>query len=134
MWYKQWPFKQSYVVTVYFKVIQYGCETFQHCKIIQLKTFNLELNVSLISNKAPNLYSVICAEMNAASVKNKNYCKRKGVVISSCLLLELLLFIVKRFYILLYNPICILHNPVCSLLCLRYWESINIDSKLIKVK
>ena len=35
------------------------------------KTFNLELNVSLISNKAPNLHSVICSEMNIASITNK---------------------------------------------------------------
>ena len=33
--------------------------------------FNLELNVSLISNKAPNLHSVICFEMNTALITNK---------------------------------------------------------------
>ena len=35
------------------------------------KTFNLELNVSLIFNKAPNLHSVTYSEVNAASVTNK---------------------------------------------------------------
>ena len=34
-------------------------------------TFNLELNVSLISNKAPNLRSVICSEIKTASITNK---------------------------------------------------------------
>ena len=43
----------------------------QHSKIIQLKTFNLELNLSLISNKAPNFHCVIRSEMNTASIKNK---------------------------------------------------------------
>ena len=38
---------------------------------MQLKIFNLELNVSLISNKAPNLHSVICSEINTGSVANK---------------------------------------------------------------
>ena len=36
-----------------------------------VKTFNLELNLSLISNKALNLYSRICPEINATSIKNK---------------------------------------------------------------
>ena len=33
--------------------------------------FNLGLNLSLTSNKAPNLRSVICSERNAASITNK---------------------------------------------------------------
>ena len=50
---------------------------------------------------------------------NKGYCKRKGVVISSCFLSKLLRFIVKRFYNFLYNL-------RCGLLCLLgYWKSIN---------
>ena len=36
----------------------------QHYKIISLKKVNLELNLSLISNKAPDLSSVISFEMN----------------------------------------------------------------------
>ena len=39
--------------------------TLQNYKI---KTFNLELNISL---KAPNLHCVICSEMNTASITNK---------------------------------------------------------------
>ena len=34
-------------------------------------SLNLELNVALISNKAPNLHSVICSETNTASITNK---------------------------------------------------------------
>ena len=44
-----------------------------------LKTFNLKLNVSLISNKAPNLYSVICSEINTASNTNKRLLKKEKV-------------------------------------------------------
>ena len=40
----------------------------------------LELNVLLISSKAPNLHSVIYSEMNTASITSK------GVVVSSCFL------------------------------------------------
>ena len=48
--------------------------------------------------------------------------KWKTVVVGSCFLWKLLLFIVKRFYNLLYNPIS-------GLLCLlSYWESINSHS------
>ena len=36
----------------------------QHHKIISLKKVNLELNLSLISSKAPDLSSVISFEMN----------------------------------------------------------------------
>ena len=42
----------------------------QHWKIIPLKTFNLRLNLSLVSNKAPKLHSVICFEINTASITN----------------------------------------------------------------
>ena len=73
---KVWPLKESYLVTTFFKVIQCSYETFQ--------------------NVAPNLHSVICSEINTASI-TKGYCKRKGVVISSCFLWKLLIFIVKRF-------------------------------------
>ena len=44
------PFKQS-LATMFFKVIQYGYETIQ--------------------NAAPILHSVICSEINTASIKNK---------------------------------------------------------------
>ena len=49
--YKLWPFKQSYLATMIPKVLQYGYETFQ--------------------NVAPVLHSVICSEMNTASITNK---------------------------------------------------------------
>ena len=35
------------------------------------KTFTLELHLSLICNEAPNMHSVICSEMNNASVVDK---------------------------------------------------------------
>ena len=67
-------FKQNYLATV-FKVIQYGFEIFQtvlslSCKLIQLKTLNLVINLSLITNKATNLFSAICSEINAVSNTN----------------------------------------------------------------
>ena len=46
-----------------FKFIQYGREMSQ--TVIQLKTFNLVINLSLISNKDSNLFSAICSEINA---------------------------------------------------------------------
>ena len=33
-----------------------------NCKITQLKTLNLLINLSLICNKAPHLFSAICSE------------------------------------------------------------------------
>ena len=82
-----------------FKVIQYGYETSQ--------------------NVAPILHSVICSEMDTAWITSK----RQGLVKSSYFLWKLLLFIVNRFYYLLYNSICIL----------SYWESI-VTHKFIMVK
>ena len=52
-------------------------KTFKHCQIVLLKTFNLELNVSLFSNKTPNLHFVICPEMNTASVTNKRLLQKE---------------------------------------------------------
>ena len=43
---------------------------YRNCKIISLKTFNLLLKWSLISNKALNLHCVICSEVNTVSVTN----------------------------------------------------------------
>ena len=64
--------KQNYQATAFFTIIQYGYETFQNVKPALLnhiaKTPNLELNLLLISNKDPNLHSVICSEMSNASV------------------------------------------------------------------
>ena len=51
LWYKLRPFKQSYLATMFFKVTQYGYETFH--------------------NVAPSLRSVICSEMNTALITNK---------------------------------------------------------------
>ena len=38
-----------------------------NCKIIELKTLNLVIHLSLISNKASNLFSATCSEINAVS-------------------------------------------------------------------
>ena len=58
---------------------------------------------------------------SSASV-TKDDCKRKGLVISSCFLRKLLLYIATGFYSLLFNPIC-------GLLCLlSHWESVNNHS------
>ena len=71
------------------------------------KNIYRELNVPLTFNKAPNLHSVTCSEMNnALQLQTKDYCKKKGVVISSCFLWKLLLLIGKGFPNLLYNPLC----------------------------
>ena len=35
------------------------------------KIFTLELHLALICNEAPNMHSVICSEMNNASVADK---------------------------------------------------------------
>ena len=75
-----------FIQPLFFKVMQYGYETFQ--------------------NVAPILHTVICFEMNTASIQTKDCCKSKGIVISSFFLWKLFPFIVKRFYNLLYNPIC----------------------------
>ena len=42
-----------------------------HCTIRKLKTFKLELNFSLTSNKVPNMGFVTSSVMNTASVANK---------------------------------------------------------------
>ena len=58
----------------------------------------MELNVALISNKAPNLHYVICFEMiHCFKYKQKTSVKGKEVVLSSCFLWKLLRFIVKIF-------------------------------------
>ena len=74
LWYKRSPFKHNYLATV-FKVKQYGFEIFrtvlsQNCKIIWLKMLSFVINLSLISNKAPNLFSAICSEINSISNTN----------------------------------------------------------------
>ena len=70
LWYKLGSFKQNYLVTVFSKVRQYGYEIFKLFQPEMLKIFNLVLNFSQISNKAQNLYSVICSEINAVSIIN----------------------------------------------------------------
>ena len=42
------------------------------------KTFNLELYVSLISNNSHNLHSVICSEIDTASITNKRLLQKNG--------------------------------------------------------
>ena len=54
---------------------QYGFEIFQtvlspNCKIIQPKAINLVINLSLISNKVPNLLSAVFSEINTVSNTN----------------------------------------------------------------
>ena len=57
---------------MFFKVMQYDYQTLQNVnKSSTAKTFNMELNVSLISNKAPNVHPVICSEMNNAFVTKR---------------------------------------------------------------
>ena len=67
---------------MFFKIIHYGYENFPNVKQIPQnrinKTFNLELNVSLISNKAANLISAICSEINIVSIINKRLLIAKG--------------------------------------------------------
>ena len=41
-----------------------------NCKTIYLKTLNLALNLSLISNEAPNLFSAIFSAINTVSKTN----------------------------------------------------------------
>ena len=57
--------KSSSMVTKHSKMLR------QQSKIKCLKTFTLELDLSLISNKTPNLQSLICSEMDNASITNK---------------------------------------------------------------
>ena len=64
----------------------------------------MELNVSLISNKAPNVYSIICSEMNNASVTKRKPVKMERGSYKFMFFWKLLLFIVKRFCNLLCNP------------------------------
>ena len=50
----------------------YGNETSKTVKLApqhHIKIFHLELNLSIISNKAPNLYSVISFVLNTVSIK-----------------------------------------------------------------
>ena len=74
-------FKQNCRATLLFKAIQYNNHIFQSVKpALQnhlAKPINLELNLSLISNKAPNLYSIMCSEMNTVSITNYATVKRK---------------------------------------------------------
>ena len=65
-----------------FKVTQYDYKIFQTVlslkyKIISLKTFNLVINLSLISNKTPNLFSAICSKINTVSNKHNTFVKCK---------------------------------------------------------
>ena len=59
---------------MFFKVMQYGYEGFQNVKAAlknHVATSNFELNFTIVSNKTPNLHSVICSEVNTASITNK---------------------------------------------------------------
>ena len=80
LWYKLGSFKQNYLVTVFSKVIQYGYEIFKLFQPEMLKIFNLVLNFSQISNKAQNLYSVICSEINTVSIINIKLFKMERVL------------------------------------------------------
>ena len=60
----------------------YGYEIFQNVKpalqIFFFKKINFELNLLLISNKAPTLYLLICSEINTVSITNNATVKWKG--------------------------------------------------------
>ena len=87
-----------------------------NCKITWLQTSNLVLNLSLISNKDPNLYSVICFELDLVSIANIKLLQNERSNLSSRFLWKLLPFIEKTLYNLSYKPIY-------GLLCfLRYWR------------
>ena len=49
-----------------------------NCKTIWLKTFDLVINLWLISYKVPNLYSAIRPEMNSFKYKHNTTVKCKG--------------------------------------------------------
>ena len=100
----------SYIFS-YFKKVSSHSFTKQIYKLWPFKQSNLatvffksiEYVYETFQNVAPILHP---------SIPNK----RQGVAISSCFLWKLSLFIVKRFYNVLYSPIC-------GLLCLlSYWE------------
>lgn len=57
-------FSKSYISVKFSKMFS------QQHKIIKLRTCTLVLNLSRISNKAPNLYSLICSEMNTVLFTN----------------------------------------------------------------
>ena len=69
-------FKQNYLASIFFTVIK--CSLSQHCQSMQLKTFNLQLNVSLISNKSPNLHSNFSWNEYCFSHKQKTTVKGEG--------------------------------------------------------
>ena len=130
MSYKLWLFKKRYLAIVFSKsfsvvmklskmLIKLALQNYITISIFFFFFF-LMLNVSLISNKAPKLHSVICSEVNTASI-TEHYCQVDGVVISSLFLWKLLLFIAKK----IYKVLC---NFVCDLLCLKLLESINSHS------
>ena len=97
------PISKSFIPNVYgtnydLKFIQYGFEIFQtvlslSCKIMQRKTSNLVINLSLISNKAPNLFSAIVSGINTVSDTNLIllHCKIQGVAISLGFLQKLII-------------------------------------------
>ena len=50
----------------------------------------------LISNKSPNLHSVICSELNIASVTNKRLISKQSVVYEFVISLEIVTFYCKN--------------------------------------
>ena len=71
---------QSHAFWLYYGTFQSvnSAKLSQHCKITELKTFNLSLNVTFISNKAPNLHSEIFSKTNTASITNKRLLTVQG--------------------------------------------------------
>ena len=74
---------------LFFKVIQYDYETFQ--------------------NVVPILHSVICLRWILLQLQTKACDKKEKGSHKIMLSLETVTFIVKRFYDLLYNPICVFY-------------------------
>ena len=70
------------------------------------RTFNLEINVSLISNKAPNLHSVICSEMNTASITNKRLLLKERGSYTFMYSLETVTFYYKKKLQIVISPAC----------------------------
>ena len=63
-------FQAKLPTNVFSKVRHYGSEIIRFFNLGMLKVFNLMLYLLLISNKAPNQYSLICSEMNTVSITN----------------------------------------------------------------
>ena len=84
----------------------------------------MELNVSLISNKAPNLHFAISSEINTALITNKKLLLKERGNYKFIFSLKTITFHCKK-------KLQIIINPTCAILCLlSYWENTNTHSNL----